>query len=137
MTEFKQALRRRIREKQDQYDALLANLSSGVLPPDVVADLGQRMQTIKAEIATLQATEPPQDFTADTIHAWLESIKAAPDRDVVRLLIERMDVAEPRSEQNNKTAFNVHSTLKTVLSNNGCGSSIAMFPPILFSFRWP
>lgn len=44
------------------------------------------------EITTLEQTEPPKDFTADTIKAWLESIKAAPDEGAIHLLIERIDI---------------------------------------------
>lgn len=123
MTEFKQALKKRIAAKQAQYDALLKNLASGVLPAEVVADIGTQMQGIKAEIAALEATEPPKDFTVDTIRTWLESIKAAPDREAIHLLIERMDV-QAADKEKEKTAFNIQSTLKTVLSKNGCGGQI-------------
>ena len=120
MVEFKRALQKRIRQKQKQYDALLSNLSSGALPPEVVADIGKQMQDLKQEIATLQATEPPKDFTTETIKEWLEHIKAAPDADAIRLCIERITV-EPGK---NKTAFSIQSTLKTVLCKNGCGGGI-------------
>lgn len=123
MTEFKQALKKRIQAKQSEYDALLQNLSSGALPADVVADIGKRMQTLKSEIATLEATEPPKDFTSSTINAWLESLASAPDATGIRLLIERIDVVNSNKEKQ-KTAFNILSTLKTVLSENGCGSQI-------------
>ena len=123
MTEFKQALKKRIAAKQAQYDALLKNLASGVLPAEVVADIGTQMQGIKSEIAALEATEPPKDFTVDTIRAWLENIKAAPDRDAVRLLIERMDV-QPDEGEKEKTTFSIHSTLDAVLRKNGCGGQI-------------
>ena len=69
---------------------------------------------------TLEQTEPPKDFTADTIKAWLESIKAAPDEDAIHLLIERIDVGAEK----NKAAFNMKSTLKTVLHKTGCGGGI-------------
>ena len=123
MTEFKQALKKRIAAKQAQYDALLKNLASGVLPAEVVADIGNQMQEIKAEIAALEATEPPKDFTVDMIKTWLDSIKAAPDREAVRLLIERMDV-QPDEEEKEKTTFSIHSTLDAVLRKNGCGGQI-------------
>lgn len=123
MTEFKQALKKRIQAKQSEYDALLQNLSSGALPADVVTDIGKRMQTLKSEIATLEATEPPKDFTSSTINAWLESLASAPDATGIRLLIERIDVVNSNKEKQ-KTAFNILSTLKTVLSENGCGSQI-------------
>ena len=134
MTEFKQVLKQRIQGKQKQYDALMKNLSSGVLPDEVVADVGQQMKEIKAEIAVLEATEPPKDFTVDTIKAWLESIKAAPDRDAVRLLIERIDVGE--DEEKEKTVFNIQSTLKTVLGIHGCGGAHHCFPEILFKYYY-
>ena len=90
------------------------------------------MKEIKAEITALEHTEPPKDFTVDTIRSWLEAIKAAPDADAVHLLIERMDVKpDPEKE---KTAFNIQSTLKTVLGKNGCGGSQHSFPEILFYF---
>lgn len=129
MDEFKQALKARISAKQREYDALLQNLSAGALPSEVLEDIGQRMKDIKGEIATLEATEPPKDFTVDTIRAWLESLKAAPDFDAVHMLIERIDIGEKE-----KTAFNIQSTLKTVLRNNGCGGPQHILPEILFFY---
>ena len=139
MTEFKQALKKRIAEKQAQYNALINNLASGALPAETVADIGARMQEIKAEIAALEATEPPKDFTVDTIRAWLESMKAAPDRDAVRLLVERINVSATEEDDGNKqkTAFNIQSTLNTVLRKNGCGETQHCFPKILFGCYIP
>lgn len=149
MTEFKQAVKKRIHEKQAQYDALMNNMAGGALPAEVLADMGRRMQEIKAEIAALEQAQPPKDFTADTVQGWLHSLRGAPDRAAVRLLIERIDVlpatedaggiggAAPNNQlaamdshkhclqvEKEKTAFNIQSTLKTVLRNNGCGGRI-------------
>ena len=115
--DFNRALQRRIREKQGEYDALMKNLSTGVLPAEVVADIGEQMQAIKAEIAQLQQTTPPTDFTVDQIKAWLEVLKASADEKAVHLLIERIDVVQKES----KTDFNMQSTLKSVLGEIGCG----------------
>ena len=104
-------------EKQRQYDALMASLASGTLPPEVMADVGVKMKTIKEEITALRETEPPKDYTVPQIKAWLESLKAASDENAVHLLIERIDVKD-------KTAFNVQSTLNTVLGKIGCGGRI-------------
>ncbi len=117
MEEFKAVLKQRIDEKRQQYDSLLANLSSGQLPASVVSDIGEEMQSLKEQITTLEQTEPPKDFTVDQIRAWLEAIKAAPDEKAVHLLIERIEVK-------NKTEFNIQSTLNSVLSKSGCGGRI-------------
>lgn len=117
MEEFKTVLKKRISQKQKEYDSLLKNLSSGELPGEVVADIGEHMKSLKAEIAALQETEPPKDFTVEQIQAWLETIKAAPDEKAVHLLIDRIDIK-------NKTEFNVQSTLNSVLGENGCGGRI-------------
>lgn len=127
MDEFKQALAKRIAEKQGQYKALLANLSSGALPAEIVADIAAEMQNIKDEIALLEATEPPKDFTVDQIRAWLEALKAAPDEKAVRLLISRIDIKQ-------KTVINMTSTLTPVLGEIGCGGSQHIFPEILFRY---
>lgn len=118
--DFNRALQRRIKEKQVEYDTLMKNLSTGVLPADVVADIGEQMQTIKAEIAQLQQTTPPTDFTVDQIKAWLETLKASADEKAVHLLIERIDVIQGET----KTDFNMQSTLKSVLGEIGCGGRI-------------
>ena len=91
--------------------------AAGTLPAEVVTDIGARMQTIKAEIAQLQETTPPTDFTVDQIKAWLEVLKASADEKAVHLLIERIEV----TQNDTKTDFNIQSTLKSVLGDTGCG----------------
>lgn len=117
VADFNRALQRRIREKRREYDALMQNLSTGALPAAVVADIGEQMQAIKAEIKQLQETTPPTDFTVDQIKAWLDALKASADEKAIHLLIERIDV-EPKET---KTDFNMQSTLKSVLGDFGCG----------------
>ncbi|WP_444658443.1 recombinase family protein [Caproiciproducens sp. R2] len=112
MDEFKAVLSKRIAKKQKQYDTLMKNLSGATLPADIIADIGKQMQSLKEEIAALQTTEPPKDFTVEQITAWLNALKASPDDKAVHLLIERIDIKE-------KTVFSVTSTLKTVLGNHG------------------
>ena len=127
MEEFKAALANRIRQKQAQYNALMKNLSSAVLPPEVLSDIGKQMQELKAEITALEATEPPKDFTTNQVYAWLESLRAAPDEKAVRLLVERIDI-------NTKTEFSISSTLNTVLGETDCGGAQHILPSILFNF---
>lgn len=120
LTAFYDVLSARIGEKQGEYDTLLKNLSSGVLPPDVVADIGKRMGEIKAEIKALEETKPPEDYTVDTIRQWLNALKNSPDEKAVRLLIERIDVA---GEKNNNV-FNIQSTLNTLLEKMVAGNGL-------------
>jgi len=128
MEEFEAVLKKRIREKEKEYKALLNNLSSGMLPASVVADVGQRMEETKAEIEALKATEPPEDFTAEQIQGWFDSLKNRPDEKAIHLLIERIEVKE-------KAVHNIESTLQTVLGNTGCGYPQHTFPKILFEFK--
>ena len=116
MEEFKAVLRKRIGEKQRQYDALMKNLSSGELPAEVVSDIGAQMKQLKGEIAALEATEPPKDFTVEQIRVWLEAIKAAPDEQAVHLLSERIEKKED--------GFHAKNTMKAVLRKSGCGGRI-------------
>ena len=88
------------------------NLAAAALPPEVIAGVGERMRTLKSEMEALRTTPPPHDFTTDQITTWLESLKAAADEKAIHLLIERIDIK-------NKTDFNIESTLKSVLGENG------------------
>ena len=126
--EFRQALSKRIQEKQSQYDALMRNLSTVALPPEVVSDIGAQMQSIKAEISALETTEPPEDLTGKQVNNWLESLKSSPDEKAIRLLIDRIEVTQ-------KTDINITSTLKSVLSENGCGGMQHILPQILYTFH--
>ena len=108
---FKAAVGSRIKAKQGEYDTIMHNISTVALPPEVLKDLGERLQAIKSEIAELENATPPEDYSVETIRSWLEAIKAAPDDKAVKLLISRIDTVQ----ENEKTAFNIHSTLKTVL----------------------
>ena len=91
-------------------------MSAAVLPPEVIADLSERMKSLKSEIAELKEAEPPVDYSVDAIHEWLKSIKNAPDSKAVHLLIQRIEAK--RTE--NKTDFNIESTLKPVLEKVAC-----------------
>lgn len=113
--DFNKMLCAKIADKQKQYDALMSNLAAGALPPKVVEGIGHQMHTLQEEIEALRHIEPPQDYTSDTINAWLGSIKNAPDDRVIHLLIERIDVK-------NKTEFNITSTLNSVLGETGLSS---------------
>lgn len=125
--DFNAVLRRKIAEKQKQYDALMKNLSSGALPAEIVADIGAQMQALKDEIAALNETEPPKDFTVEQIKAWLEALKEKSDADAIHLLIERIGIK-------NKTEINITSTLKSVLGEIGCGGTQHILPEILFGY---
>lgn len=118
IADFNTILNDKIVEKQQRYDTLMQNLASGVLPPEVVADIGTEMQKIKGEIECLQHTEPPKDYTAETIKNWLEALKNSPDEAAVHLLIKRIDT------EKNKTEFKIQSTLNSVLGDIGCGGWI-------------
>lgn len=93
------------------------------LPPAVVADIGEQMQTIKAEIVQLQETTPPTDFTVGQIKAWLEVLKASADEKAVHLLIERIEATPGET----KTDFNMQSTLKSVLGEIGASGDTELF----------
>lgn len=125
--DFKTILESRIEEKQKRYNTLMQNLSSGVLPAEVVTDIGAEMKAIKDEIASLRATEPPKDYTVEQIKAWLEAIKNSPDEAAVHLLIKRIDIK-------NKTEFNIQSTLNTVLGDVCCEGTHHILPEILFRY---
>lgn len=113
IADFNTILNDKIVEKQQRYDTLMQNLASGVLPPEVVADIGAEMKKLKEEIECLKTTEPPKDYTTETIRNWLEALKNSPDDDAVHLLIKRIDIK-------NKTVFNIQSTLNTVLGDICC-----------------
>lgn len=117
IADFNTILNAKINEKQQRYDTLMNNLASGVLPAEIVSDIGTEMQNIKAEIECLRNTQPPKDYTVEQIKAWLDALKSAPDSDAVHLLVKRIDIK-------NKTVFNIQSTLNTVLGEIGCGGWI-------------
>ena len=48
--------------------------------------IGQKMNSLKDEIAALSETPMPHDFTTDQITAWLEALKAALNDTAVHLL---------------------------------------------------
>ena len=75
------------------------------------------MKALKDEIACLQATEPPKDYTIEQVKNWLESLKNSPNETAIHLLIKRIDIK-------NKTEFNIQSTLNSVLGKIGCGGRI-------------
>ncbi|HBV51644.1 MAG TPA: hypothetical protein DEF06_05120 [Clostridiales bacterium] len=114
LKDFQLILKGKIHEKQKQYETLLKNMTVTELPAEVMKDMAQQLQDLKTEIEALKNTTPPADYTAEQIGAWLNSLKNAPDREAVRLLIEKIEVK-------GKTEFNISSTLNSVIGNTGCG----------------
>ena len=114
---FLAAIKSKIKEKQQKYDNLLANLSTGVLPASVAESVGAEMEALQAEISALEETEAPKDLSPDAITSWLEAIKAAPDDKAIHLLIERINI-------NQTTDMRVTSTLTSVVGIIGCGGRI-------------
>lgn len=114
---FNMVIKKEVEEKQKQYDAYINTLGSGMLPPEVIKDIGKKMGTLKSEIESLKETTPPRDFTSDQITQWLESLRTTPDQKAIQLLIEKIEVQ-------NKTDIRVISTLMSVVGNNGRGDRI-------------
>ena len=106
--DFKAILNRKIREKQNEYDTILSNISKINWAPNDLEEFQRRMHDIKAQIEVLKATEPPKDYTVEQIKAWLESLKKQPDRDAVRLLIERIDVISDGEKKRPPLTYKVH-----------------------------
>lgn len=115
--DFYEILKEQISEREKKYNALLANLSTGALPPEVVMDIGAKMQKLKDEVEALRTSKPEKDYTAEQTAKWLESLRSIPDEKAVRLLIEKISVK-------NRTDISITSTLTSVLGNLGCGTRI-------------
>ena len=111
VSSFKAAIAKAIREKQTAYDNLFANMTTAILPEEVLNDISKRMSKLKDEIEELKSAEPPVDYSADYIKEWLQSIREAPDEKSVHLLIQSIEARRI----NDKTDFNITSTLKPVL----------------------
>ncbi len=114
--DFNKAIRSEINNKQKQIENYMTTLGSGLLPAEVISDIGEKIVALKNEIKNLELAEPPKDFTADQIKNWLNVIRNAADDKVVRLLIDRIDV--------NKTEVNIQSTLTSVVGKIGRGDRI-------------
>ena len=97
--------------KETAYNNLLTNMTSAVLPAEVIKDISEKMGALKAEIEELKEATPPEDYSVDVIQEWLQSIRNAPDEKAVHLLIERIDAIRV----DDKTDLNISTTLKPVL----------------------
>lgn len=110
-------LNRQIEERQQQYNNLYQKFTStAVLPDDVIEQIGSDLHRIKAEIEELQAAEPPAGTSVPMIKEWLSSIKAAPDKKAVHLLIDRITI----TQQDGQPVCTIKSTLQNILEEIGC-----------------
>ena len=108
---FKAAVAKKIAEKETAYNNLLTNMTSAVLPAEVIKDISEKMSALKNEIEELKEATPPEDYSVDVIQDWLQSIRNAPDEKAVHLLIDRIEAIRT----DDKTDFNISTTLKPVL----------------------
>ena len=69
-----------------------------------------RNRNLQKEIETLQNAEPPESYSTDTITDWLNSIKEAPTPQAIKLLVERIVVAQ----NGKKIDLRVESTLRSI-----------------------
>ncbi len=113
---FKAAVSKKIAEKETAYNNLLTNMTSAVLPAEVIKDISEKMSALKKEIDELKEATPPEDYSVDVIQEWLQSIRNAPDEKAVHLLIEHIEAIRT----DDKTDFNIYTTLKPVLEILAC-----------------
>ena len=119
---FYDGLKSQIGEKRRRYDNLMNVLSSGGTNKAMIEDITNEMAEIKDEIAALEDSTPPPNFTVEQVRTWLEAIKNAPDERAIHLFIERIDtkvLTGDGKKGNKKTEFKMHSALNSVLGENG------------------
>lgn len=58
-------IKKQVADKQRQIDALMGNLSAGVLPPEVVKEIGEKITILKQGKEVLATVAPPRDFTTE------------------------------------------------------------------------
>ena len=107
---FYAAINKEIAAKKVEYENMMKNLSSGIIPKAIMQDMVQRMENLQKEIETLQNAEPPESYSTDTITDWLNSIKEAPTPQAIKLLVERIVVAQ----NGKKIDLRVESTLRSI-----------------------
>jgi site-specific DNA recombinase len=127
IAEYNASVRKQIGECQAQIDNYMQTLGSGVLPNELISDIGSKIVALKNKIKTLSEMPIPKDYTVAQTEAWFRALREAPsDRKTVELLVERIEAA--------KTEVNVISTLASVLGETGCGGTQHILPTILFGF---
>ncbi len=115
--EFNASVRQQIEEKRRAIDNYMNTLGSGVLPSDLIVDIGNKITALKKELQALSETTVPRDYTVPQVLTWLDSLKNSTDeRQTVLLLVSRIDAT--------KTEISVTSTLTSVLGELGCGGRI-------------
>ncbi len=107
---FYAAINKEIAAKKTEYENMMKNLSSGIIPKAIMQDMMQRMENLQKEIETLENAEPPESYSTDTITNWLNSIKEAPTPKAIKLLIERIEV----TQNGKKIDLRVESTLRSI-----------------------
>ena len=108
---FYAAVNKEIAAKKMEYENMMKNLSSGVVPKGIMQDMMGRMENLQKEIEALEKAEPPESYSTDTITDWLTSIKEAPTPKAIKLLIDRIEV----TQNGKKIDLRVESTLKSIL----------------------
>ena len=109
---FYAAVNKEIAAKKMEYENIMKNLSSGVVPKGIMQDMMGRMENLQKEIEALEKAEPPESYSTDTITDWLTSVKEAPTPKAIKLLIERIEV----TQNGKKIDLRVESTLKSILN---------------------
>ena len=107
---FYAAINKEIASKKMEYENLMKNLSSGIIPAAIMQDMVGRMEKLQKEIETLKNAEPPESYSTEVISDWLASIQEAPTQKAIKLLVERIDV----EQQGRKIDLRVESTLKSI-----------------------
>jgi site-specific DNA recombinase len=120
-------IRKEISNKQSQYDGLMDTLTTGGLPAEIIAEVGNKMKLLKSEIECLKEQKPPKDYTERCIKDWLSNIRKNPTQADVKFLAEKI-VA-------NKKDAKVFTALTSILRNIGGDTPIHCFPTILFEYR--
>lgn len=120
LAEFEETRAEKLKDAQERYDTLLANMSSSVLPKPVIEAIGKEMESVLSEIDRIKSMKPLRSYTEEMVSNWFNAVRNASATEIDKALIERIEIANDEAK--------VVSTLASSLGENGCGGTQTFIP---------
>lgn len=123
---FEEEKKKKIADIDTKVANLMQNMSSGVLPAEVIQAISQQIESLLKEKKTIADSKPVIVSVPEVYEGWIEKLLVAHREDLPRLLVKRIEIK-------NGSAI-IKSNFAEFVRSHGCGGTQPSLPTIMLYY---